>query len=297
MCILVTTNANSDFPFVLVSNRDEYFKRATQQVTKHYYNNHEIISPLDMARSDHGTWLALNPAMKKFAILVNYREGIKDTINPISRGVLPLDYVTSNASTRNEYLTEMVLKYGDEKLLTKIGGFNLLFGDLLKNRYDIISNKNDADFKIFSTKPEYHGLSNSSFDEPWEKVRIGETLLKEITESYNDRPIPKNEFIDKLFELLSHNTLDNVTDDYQANFDKIKSSIFVPPLTVRDYNRNNSFAGEYYGTRTQTVILVDKSHHLSYIERNLHSSDDLNEEPTYTTFEFDLNEDLNSQNA
>jgi len=308
MCILLTTNANKDYPFILISNRDEYFKRATQCATFHTFNNKNIriLSPLDMARKDHGTWIALNPENHKFAILVNFREGLKEAINPVSRGVLPLDYVISDADSRNGFLNELSIRYNDSELLQKIGGFNLLFGNLDSTKtscssFDIISNKNTADFKIFtSNKGEYHGLSNSSFDEPWEKVKIGEEKLKQVIEDYNlnsenevsysniSSPSCKDELITKLFELLSYNTLGNITQDFQGNFENIKNTIFVPPLKVRDFNRNNPLAGEYYGTRTQTIIMVDKIGHVTYIEKNLHSSDDLNEQPHLQTYEFDI---------
>ncbi|CCH41571.1 hypothetical protein BN7_1112 [Wickerhamomyces ciferrii] len=290
MCILLTTNANKDYRFILLSNRDEYYQRATQLASFHEYNNVKILSPLDLARKDHGTWIALNTENDKFAILVNYREGIKEAINPVSRGVLPQDYVVSNSTTRSQFLNELSAKYDDGELLSKIGGFNLLFGDLSSNSFDIISNKNNSDFKIFTTKDEYHGLSNSSFDEPWEKVRIGEQLLREYTENYNNSTstINKEDLVESLFNLLSYNTMENITNDFQGNFENIKNSIFIPPLKVRDYNRNNVLAGQWYGTRTQTVILVDNHGHVSYIERNLHSSDDLDESPQTQKFEFEL---------
>lgn len=286
MCILLTTNANKDYPFVLLSNRDEFFRRATQLATFHEYDNTRVLSPLDMARKDHGTWLALNPQNHKFAILVNYREGLKEVINPVSRGVLPLDYIVSQSETRSQFLNELGARYNDSELLSKIGGFNLLFGDLSKNSFDIISNKNASDFKIFTRKNEYHGLSNSSFDDPWEKVRLGEEKLKTLTEDYNENHGSKEKFIEDLFSLLSYNTLGNITDDLEGNFNNIKNTIFVPALKVRDYNRNNPLAGEYYGTRTQTVILVDKYGKITYVERNLHSSDDLSEKPQTQTYEF-----------
>lgn len=290
MCILLTTNANKDYPFVLLSNRDEFFKRATQQAEFHEYDHTRILSPLDMARKDHGTWIALNPESHKFSILVNFREGLKESINPVSRGVLPLDYVVSGSITRSQFLNELSAKYNDGDLLTKIGGFNLLFGDLKNNSFDIISNKNNSDFKIFTRNAEYHGLSNSSFDEPWVKVKTGVKCLEELTQGYNkeEGPVDKEKFIEQLFELLSLNTLENITEDFEGNFKNIENTIFVPPLKVRDFTRNNPLAGELYGTRTQTIILVDKMGGITYVERNLHSSDDLSERPQLRTYEFKM---------
>ena len=33
--------------------------------------------------------------------------------------------------------------------------------------------------------------------------------------------------------------------------------------------------GKYYGTRTQTIILLDKYGNLNYYEKNIHNSDDI----------------------
>lgn len=282
MCILITTNAHPHFPFVLCSNRDEYLSRATAPAHLHEYAQTTILSPLDMARVDHGTWIALNPATAKLAVLVNYREGMKLEVNPVSRGVLPLEYVTSLARSRTEFLNELRGKYGSD-VLEEIGGFSLMFGTI-GERFDIISNKNGDDFKCFIDK-EVHGLSNSKFDEPWEKVKLGERGLKSIVDEAKE---DKETVIEDLLSLLSTNTLDNMTDDFEANFHNIEKTIFVPPLLVRDYTRGNPLAGKYYGTRTQTVILLDKNGQLTYIERNLHTSDDLTEEPMTQRFDMKI---------
>ncbi|KAK9365332.1 NRDE protein-domain-containing protein [Lipomyces kononenkoae] len=66
----------------------------------------------------------------------------------------------------------------------------------------------------------------------------------------------------------------------------IKSAFSEPPTKPYTFMR-----GKYYGTRTQTVILVSNDGHVQYIERTLHERDDIehkNEISKTRTFEFDI---------
>lgn len=281
MCILLTTNAHPKYPFILLSNRDEFLARSTQTAHLHMYNSTRVLSPSDLARVDHGTWLAVNPETHQLAVLVNYREGPKLSVNPVSRGVLPLEYVTSALRSRTAFLSDLRSKFGSD-VLDEIGGFSLMFG-VIGGSFDVVSNKTCDDFKVFNTQGEVHGLSNSKFDEPWPKVTRGEHELKELLlKNISD----EETLIEELFKLLSIESLGNLTDDFEANYHNIESTIFVPPLLVRGFTRGNSLAGKYYGTRTQTVILMDKQGKIAYIERNLHSSDELDEDPQQQRFTF-----------
>lgn len=282
MCILLTTNAHEDFPFILLSNRDEYLGRATRSAHVHTYNDTQVLSPEDLARADHGTWLALNPKTRQLAVLVNYREGVKSSVNPVSRGVLPLEYVTRHTRSRSGFLNELRAKYGGD-VFEEIGGFSLMLGTM-GGTFDVVSNKTVDDFKLLVESGSVHGLSNSKFDEPWPKVIVGEEKLKEVIQKGITN---KEQLIEELFGVLSYDTMGNLTHDYEANYRNIEKTIFVPPLLVRDYTRGNVLAGKYYGTRTQTVILQDKQGHITYVERNLHSSDELSERPTEQIFDFD----------
>lgn len=73
MCILISSIEHPDYPFILLSNRDEYFKRPTQRAHFKDYDGVRVLSPLDLGRQEHGTWIAVNTD-GKLAVLVNYRE-------------------------------------------------------------------------------------------------------------------------------------------------------------------------------------------------------------------------------
>ncbi|KAK9238430.1 NRDE protein-domain-containing protein [Lipomyces kononenkoae] len=66
----------------------------------------------------------------------------------------------------------------------------------------------------------------------------------------------------------------------------IKSAFSEPPTKPYTFMK-----GKYYGTRTQTVILVSNDGHVQYIERTLHERDDIehkNETSKTRMFEFDI---------
>lgn len=74
MCIVLTTTNHPDYPFVLLSNRDEFYKRPTMPANfRDIGNDVKLLSPLDLARQEHGTWIGVT-TNGKIAVLVNYRE-------------------------------------------------------------------------------------------------------------------------------------------------------------------------------------------------------------------------------
>lgn len=268
---------------MLCSNRDEYFGRPTAPVSLHEYNGYQVFAPQDLARSEHGTWIGFCPHTNKFAVLVNFRQDFKELVSPVSRGMLVLEFITSSCNNKLEFIALIKKKYGEDTL-SKVGGFNLFFGDFNKFQFDIISNKTKEEFRVFQDSFEIHGLSNSSFSDPWAKVKNGELKLEKLINAYNENlEMNENDLINQLFELLSTNSLSNWdSQSYEELFAEIPNSIFVPPLKVDE--------NTYYGTRTQTVVLVDKSMNLTYIEKTMHSSNDLlNELPQIVIKRFNLN--------
>lgn len=74
MCILLTTTEHPDYPLVVLSNRDEFFKRRTGLAAYRVLDNHtKVLAPLDLGRPEHGTWIGVTTT-GKLAVLLNYRE-------------------------------------------------------------------------------------------------------------------------------------------------------------------------------------------------------------------------------
>ncbi|ODV63023.1 uncharacterized protein ASCRUDRAFT_27974, partial [Ascoidea rubescens DSM 1968] len=318
MCIFLTTCAHPAFPFILISNRDEYFLRPT--ALAHFHSN-KILSPYDLARNERGTWIGVNKA-GKIAVLVNFHEDNYDSIySKVSRGLIPMQFLKSPKKSKDWELELYDLYQNKENFVQKIGGFSLLFGELSYNKtansinpLKIISNRGDEEKKQKNVKfnqndnpipinfssensentlkqqysnKKFIGLSNSLFNHPWPKVQIGENLLNNlITNSINEN-WQEQKIIQKLFELLSFNSFQIDKEFPSENFNNLKNSIFIPPFEVKD-NKIPNIIGKYYGTRTQTIILLDKQGNLKYIERSLHTKDTLTEPSFDNVYSFNI---------
>lgn len=316
MCILLSSTESSDFPFILLSNRDEYFIRPTENAKFRIVDGKQILSPADLGREEHGTWIGVNNK-GKIAVLVNYREyGNINVISEVSRGILPIDYLTSDFDNDEEWyenLEESLAKRIPNKLmervpLNRIGGFSLLYGQLKLGKdkkikkLNIISNRGDRNSVYDSSTDSVEGrsqdttigLSNSLYHEPWEKVEVGRNLLSRTIKKATSQHYSQNELVEELFKILSVDTFDEQLNDksMQEKLMGLKSTIFVPPLNTQLAREDmNSSIGNYYGTRTQTIILLDKIGNLHYYEKDIHYSDDnLETDPKFQYLKVKLEE-------
>ncbi|KAK9467352.1 NRDE protein-domain-containing protein [Lipomyces arxii] len=155
------------------------------------------------------------------------------------------------------------------------------------------------------------GLSNSLYSEPWPKVFRGCKLLAATVASDIKSTTEHAKFIESLFDTLSTNEMPKSAFDSldpDLIFDSLRESIFIPvfatsssaestptPPPADEHGANGHsyqfVKGKYYGTRTQTVILVSNYGHVEYIERTLHNRDDLGhltESKKTVAFEFDI---------
>ncbi|CCE86219.1 Piso0_005876 [Millerozyma farinosa CBS 7064] len=308
MCIALTSTEHPDYPFILLSNRDEYFDRPTKEAHLRRINEeYGIISPLDMAREERGTWIGVN-TKGKFSSLVNFREMKNDSVSEVSRGIIPLSYLTYGNSDKewmndlNTVLSKMISSSSspkDNAVLPRIGGFSLLYGQLKINENTgkieplrILSNKgNSTRIHVSESEPNSKsdsisglttfGISNSLFDDPWPKVELGKELLHETINESVEQKWSFTELIDNCFKLLSHNTYnENIasTGSPESKLEELRNSIFIPPITPNHESSSspNSSTNALYGTRTQTLLILDKKGALHYLEENVsteHHSD------------------------
>lgn len=299
MCILLTTTSHPDFPFILLSNRDEFFARPTKLATlRPLPNNTQILSPLDLGRPEHGTWIGVT-SDGRLAVLVNYREKTL-YIGEVSRGILPLEYLQSNLldqqwfDTLETKLSESTAN-GHPISLSSIGGFSLVYGKLEIDSatgkikpLNIMSNRGDHgklhshsvdsdDLHQEIAAQETFGLSNSLYYAPWKKVQLGTSLLDNMVVDSTDKRFTLEETVESCFDILSTDTYDPEIREkgtFTNELEELQNSIFIPPLKSHfDVLKTPSTVGKYYGTRTQTVIVFDKAGTLHYYERDLHLED------------------------
>lgn len=310
MCILLSTTSHPDYPIIILSNRDEFLARPTQRASiQPLPNGQSLLAPADLARAEHGTWIGVT-SKGKIAVLLNYREQ-DQKMSKISRGLLPIEFLKSEslADKWHEELEEL-MKLEPVKL-QEIGGFLLLYGNLLTNKEGklnplyLMSNRGDRG-TVHSTdigQEELHGdfatqttfgLSNSLYYEPWPKVEFGRKKVEEMVKSAVAEKYTEKDLVEACFEILSTDTYDpeiRKKGTFDEKLVELKNSIFIPPLlTLYDsgLTLNGYTVGKYYGTRTQTVIAFHKSGTLHYYERDLYRGDSNKVELREQHYDFDI---------
>lgn len=241
---------------VLVSNRDELWDRPTCSARFWDSPNNRILGPYDLLRREHGTWIGVN-RNGKVCVLLNISQDVNDLkiVKKVSRGLFPKQFLESSLGV-NEWVDQVCKEYGDD--LKETGGFHMFLADMNSKHNQpaiLFSNKRPA--KVF--KEPTLSLSNNEIDgDHWKKVDIGEQVFGDIIKKADENNWDQEKFIQALFQGLSTDTFPR---DEPISSDLLKNSIFIPPITMPD--------GSQYGTRTQTVYLVDHEGNARYIEKTL----------------------------
>ncbi len=243
MClILFAYKTHPKYKLILVANRDEFYKRNTQEA--HFWEeNTDILAGKDLVAG--GTWLGIN---KKgyFAALTNFRDGNTQNIdkNLLSRGFLTKNYL-KNGGDPLSYL------FRTQFQATKYNGFNLLVAD--RDNLMYYSNQERI---IKTLHSGIYGLSNHLLNTPWEKVTLGKEKLAEYI---------KNEDLNttSLLNLMNDATPATVLPDtgVPLEWEKILSPMFIK--------------SPEYGTRCSTAILWDYEDNIVFDERNYKINNDL----------------------
>ena len=255
----------------------------------------------------------------RLAVLTNFREEGDIKPGPRSRGALPNLYLTR--STQDSQGTEAFVSSlieGDDGL-QGIGGFSLVCGQVgeplavISNRTPNVKNIN----WITRTRGETVGLSNAIIaDRSWPKVTRGETLVQDVIDRSVAAEGSKESLVEALFEVLSDDSLPRDTNgkSWESQVRELRKSIFIPAVggsatrkesagdlaaaKVDDHtslNKNHQqdpkqlgMSG-FYGTQRQTIILVNRGGHVTFIERSLYGNELPNRRETQDRFfEFDI---------
>lgn len=271
MCILLCTVSHPDYAFILGSNRDEFFGRPTQ---KAQFIKDKYLMPVDLAREEHGTWIGVSKT-KRICVLVNFREN-KDPcqIGAISRGLITKDFLESELDPIS-WANDIKIRSNNFK---DIGGFSLLFGilnnkDCSESLY-VISNRVEGILKPFielneSEKHKILGLSNSSIFQPWPKVLRGKELINNMLNK--SKSINTDGIIEEMLNIMcdQYNGIHYGESMKKTFIDIVPKTVFVPALKNDLTEKIELLQGSFYGTRTQTVILLSRDGKLTYVERDI----------------------------
>lgn len=254
MCLIVFAyKSHPRFDLIFAANRDEFYERPTRAAQ--FWDDHpDVLAGKDL--SGGGTWMGIN-TQGHFAALTNYRDPSIERINPPSRGQIVLDYLTQNKPPAHflDHLHSQSSPYM---------GFNVLTGtpDTLLHYSNISGDKTRVE-------PGIHGLSNHSLDTPWPKVERSKSELASLlrADSFSE---------DDLFAILKNDEPAPANKLPQtgipAELEKQISPIFIKT--------------DGYGTRSSTILLIDKQGNVTFEERRYNESTEAFEEPN--RFEFTI---------
>lgn len=235
MClILLSYKQNPNYPFILAANRDEFYDRPSAPVAV-WEDHPDVLGGRDL--KEGGTWLGIT-RKGRIAALTNYRDPLNVKPDAPSRGWLVSDFLTGKMDDTT-YVTSL------KKKGEKYNGFNMILGRWPRLFY--YSNKDGA----MELEPGIYGLSNHLLNTPWPKVERGKKKFAALLKS-NEKPSA-----DAIFEMLADAFR---PDDSQLpdtgiglEWERILSSMFITcPV---------------YGTRSSSVIVIDRAGHVTFTER------------------------------
>ncbi|MCL9685260.1 NRDE family protein [Legionella maioricensis] len=237
MCLaLIAIDQHPLYPLIILSNRDEFYKRAT--VPAHYWQeNPNIFSGKDLVGG--GTWLGVNKS-GHFSLITNYRNPNLYDLLMQSRGLLAKNFLFESIHTTPSAYVKKIARVSNN-----YNPFNLVVGNKAAITY--YSNVINKTKKL--TRNLY-GISNHLLDTPWYKVLRAKDLFNKLRDELITCEAP--DAIEKrLFSILEDKTLapDNLLPNtgVSVELEKSLSSIFV------------NIPNQAYGTRSSTIILFAKN--------------------------------------
>jgi len=199
-----------------------------------------------------GTWLALNNKTGRVGVILNLN-GVPKSSQGKGRGFLVRDFLTSTKSIKNH--ANDLHKYNQDT--QAYNPYNVVMLDLRSSDvYYLSSELEYSGPKVL--KDNILGFGNSGMEKPYQKVLAGKDRFKNLVD--NASISQQEQLIEDLIQLLKqeerHLPDDELKHRSPEAFNEL-SSIFVRHEKAK------------YGTRTHTIILVDDSYHVTFVEETM----------------------------
>jgi uncharacterized protein with NRDE domain len=243
MCLIfVAVEAHPKYQIVIAANRDEYYDRPTTAAS-FWPEAPQLLAGRDLRAG--GTWLGITKT-GRLAALTNYRDPASNSADAPSRGHLVSDFLLSQDTPASylEHISSFAHRYN---------GFSLIVGQWENLLY--YSNRSGA---VHTLGPGIHGLSNHLLDTPWPKIEKGKRAFHALLAQESINP---EDFCHFLLDRAV--APDELLPDTGVGLDaeRMLSPIFI--------------ASPSYGTRSTTVILLDRTGMATFLEKSfLNDSDD-----------------------
>ena len=252
MClILFAVNQHPKYKVIIAANRDEFFNRPTLS-SNFWKENKLILGGRDV--QSQGTWLGIKKN-GRFIAITNYRDPKNVNVKAKSRGELSKNFLIQGQS-----IPDFLTKVSENR--HEYNGFNLLLSD---DGFDSLYHYSNVSDKTTKINNGIHGLSNHLLNTSWPKIESGKIQISKII---------KSDSIDvyKIVEMLKNGKTapDKLLPDTGISHDLEKK---LSPVFI-------SMKG--YGTRCSTVVLVDRSNKITFLEVSYNENKEVIEENKYT---------------
>lgn len=239
MClILVAYDCHPRYKLVVTGNRDEFYNRPSL-AADFWPENPSILAGRDLVKG--GTWTGITTG-GRFAAVTVYREPVKYPPHLPSRGLLATDFLSSDDAPE-VYMEKLA---GDG---SRYKGFSLLAGTFESLYY--FSNREN---RIHKLEQGLHGLSNNLLDVPWPKVTKG---IKALADCLQHEEIN----VKQLFAIMADKEIPEDQELPDTGVGLARERMLGPACIV----------SPTYGTRTTTVMMVDRDNQVNFWERSLES--------------------------
>lgn len=258
------------YRLILAANRDEIYNRPSK-AADFWGPSGDILSGLDQEYGkEGGSWLGISKR-GKLAAITNYMDG-RPNPDAQGRGFLVSNYLTEKDIDSYSYLK----KVSTEGHL--YNGFNLITAEF-KAKQDIVCYYgNRGSPEPIHLNPGIYGLSNSLLDTPWRKLLQGKRHFSSVV---SDQSLSRDGLVQELLNVLSNEELNTPDPIQESQGDGYGKSLVqaLSAVCVRS---------PFYGTRTNTIILIDAEGNVTFTERNMLDRD-TNKWST-SSFQFKLQE-------
>jgi len=232
--IILSYRMNEKYPFILAANRDEFYERPSAPVSL-WNDAPDIIAGKDLKSG--GAWLGITKK-GRFAAVTNYRDPESFRENAPSRGWLVRDFLFGREDPK-AYIEKIAVNKD------RYNGFNLILGD--PSRLFYFSNRGT----MRELSSGLYALSNCLLDTPWPKTERGKKALALLL-SRTDNPLPEDMFL-ILSDRLKPDDTELPDTGVGLEWERILSPIFI--------------TSSVYGTRSSSVIMIDKRDRVMFIDR------------------------------
>jgi len=236
MCLIsLQLDQHAYYKLIVAANRDEEYRRPT--LPAHFWPDcPDLLAGKDL--SANGTWLGITRQGRFAAITNSYLSSIQHSAEKLSRGNLVLDYLAGQADPL-DYLGQV------RRQREAFNGFNLIVG-----KCDRLFHYNSILDGVTALGTGSHAISNATLDTPWPKV----TRTKAVLGTLNARS-PVDE--EAIFRIMADQT--PPPDDQLPDLPLA--------LPVKRAVSANFIRTEHYGTRSTTLLLIDLSDRVTFVER------------------------------